>query len=245
MTEKERKIQTFRVTVNTSTVKTIVPKVQFPKTWKTCYIAAGVSVLFLEEAHRDNEEERGASRDRRGGMGWSDCYGGHYATLCHAVPHRRVTQSWDGDRYNLLLTAMSIKDTSHWTTCISWFLGNLTQFLLSHNTSAHHRVLVPFAECTNGCFSIWFGLQILVTTHDKEKQILYINPNDGDEWEGCLPKAVKIWMHTLKQKVKCKSFQKMQKKLKSIGAKKESNIHGYYEQLLVAVFTGISIYKTT
>lgn len=170
-----------------------------------------VSLSFSLERHRDNEEEREASRDRRGGMGWSDCYGGHYATLCHAVPHRRVTQSWDGDRYNLLLTAMSIKDTSHWTTCISWFLGNLTQFLLSHNNSAHHHVLVPFAECTNGCFSIWFGLQILVTTHDKEKQILYINPNDGDEWEGCLPKAVKIWMHTLKQKVKCKSFQKMQK----------------------------------
>ena len=42
-----------------------------------------------------------------------------YATLCHAVPHRQVTQSWDGDRYNLLLTAMSIEDTSHWTSCIS------------------------------------------------------------------------------------------------------------------------------
>jgi len=42
-----------------------------------------------------------------------------YATPCHAVPHGRVTQSWDSDRYNLLLTAMSIEDTSHGTTCIS------------------------------------------------------------------------------------------------------------------------------
>jgi len=56
----------------------------------------------------------------------SDCYGGlmlglaaRYATPCHAVPHGRVTQSWDSDRYNLLLTAMSIEDTSHGTTCIS------------------------------------------------------------------------------------------------------------------------------
>lgn len=32
MTEKGRVSLTFRVTVNTSTVKTIVPKVQFPKT---------------------------------------------------------------------------------------------------------------------------------------------------------------------------------------------------------------------
>lgn len=64
--------------------------------------------------------------------------------------------------------------------------------LLSRNTSAHHLVLAPFAEGSNGRFSIWFGLRILVTTHDKEKQRLSINPNDGNEWEGCLPKAVKI-----------------------------------------------------
>lgn len=100
-------------------------------------------------------------------------------------------QSWDSDRDNLLLTAMSTEDTSHCTTCISVFLGNLLSFcFLRHTHHHHHRFAVPSAECTSGYCSIWF-----VGTSDyahKEKQILYINPNDGNEWERCLPKAVKV-----------------------------------------------------
>lgn len=141
MTEKGRVSLTFRVTVNTSTVKTIVPKVQFPKTWKTRYIAADVWVHLLGEA-QEGRWGQGCKQGPEGkdGMEWllRGIDGGRgagrparlarYATLCHAVPHGWVTQSWDSDRYNLLLTAMSIEDTSHQTTCISWFLGNLLSF---------------------------------------------------------------------------------------------------------------------
>lgn len=140
--KKGRKFLTFRVTVNTSTVKTIVPKVQFPKTWKTHYTATGVSVHLLGEAQKwwwgqgckqgpeakDRMERLLRGTDTQRGTGHPTRLAARYATLCHAVPHGWVTQSWDSDRYNLLLTAMSIEDTSHWTTCISRFLGNLLSF---------------------------------------------------------------------------------------------------------------------
>lgn len=144
------KILTFRVTVNTSTVKTIVPKVQFPKTWKTHGVTIGISVHPLGEAQKrqwgqgckqgpegkDVMEWLLQGIDARSGARRPARLAARYATLCHAVPHGRVTQSWDGDRDNLLLTAMSIEDTSH---CVSWFLGNLLSSAFSQHLCSSSR----------------------------------------------------------------------------------------------------------
>lgn len=193
---------TLRVTVNTSTVKTIVPKVQFPNTCKTHDIATEPRPFSVEA--QKQRWGRGSKQGAQGGVGGSDCYGRwtlgqapgtrttrrplRYPEPCSAT--HTGDQSWDGDRHNLLLTAMSIEDTSHCTTCISGFLGNLLSFCFLA-TLIIISLQSPLQNAPVGTVHlVWF-----VGTSDyahKEKQILYINPNDGNEWEGCLPKAVKV-----------------------------------------------------
>lgn len=93
------------------------------------------------ERHR-NADRDGVQAGSRGRVGGSPCYGtrtlgrapGTHVThrpLRHPEPCSATQtgdQSWDSDRDNLLLTAMSIEDTSHCTTCISGFLANLVSF---------------------------------------------------------------------------------------------------------------------
>lgn len=60
------------------------------------------------------------------------------------------------------------------------------QFLLPHNSSAHRLASAPCAEGSDGQF--WVADTSDYTRQRKADNCL-LNPNDGNEWEGCLPKG--------------------------------------------------------
>lgn len=80
MTGKEGQNLTLRVTVNTSTVKTMVPKVQFPKTWKTQCVVTCVSTHFAWE------EQKGMTTQCKQGAEGTEGWRGRYSGLGYANP---------------------------------------------------------------------------------------------------------------------------------------------------------------
>lgn len=143
------------MTVNTNTVKTIVPKVQFPNTWKTRCVATCTSVHLVQEEQKRRQWQRcKQGQGGEGGMarlllgpraGRSARQPPATLTLCHALPRTSDPVSW---QWQVQPPTNSNVDWEHKSFGPPAFHDFLVIYSVSafswHRTIAAPLVIVPF-----------------------------------------------------------------------------------------------------